>query len=161
MANTLVPQVWTPGSDYTLGVSDSQIAFTRDGNDSIITYNPGVDNNGQPKLDLWISDREVPVLDVQDPEFRRDWQDRFILGDWQQPYYIDSQASNRGFNQFATIVDINPNRDLIQLHGSESDYSLEEISVRNQEFGTAIFWQEGSNSDLVGFFTLSGRSKFR
>ena len=50
MANTLIPQIWTPGSDYTIGTNDSQIVFTRDGNDSIISYNPGVDDNQGLKL---------------------------------------------------------------------------------------------------------------
>ncbi len=151
MVNTLVPQIWTPGSDYTLGVWDSQIAYTRDGNDSIITYNPGVVNDGQQKLDIWISDREVPLLEQQQLRPRRDWQNRFILGDWQQPYYVDSQASNLGLNEFATIIDLDPNRDIIQLHGSPENYSLEEMSIGTNELGTAIFWQEGTRSDLVTF----------
>lgn len=151
MANTLVPQIWTPGSDYTLGDSDSQIAFTRDGNDSIITYNPGVDNNEGRKNDIWISDREVPLLQTQNPESNRNWQNRFILGDWQQPYYVDSQPSNFGLNEFVAILDLDPNRDLIQLHGSEENYSLEEVTLRDRELGTAIFWQEGTNFDLVTF----------
>ncbi len=151
MANTLVAQIWTPGSDYTLGVWDSQIAYTRDGNDSIITYNPGVVNDGQQKLDIWISDREVPLLEQQQLRPRRDWQNRFILGDWQQPYYVDSQASNLGLNEFATIIDLDPNRDIIQLHGSPENYSLEEMSIGTNELGTAIFWQEGTRSDLVTF----------
>ncbi len=151
MANTLVPQIWTPGSDYTLGVSDSQIVYTRDGNDSIVTYNPGVNNDGQQKIDIWISDQEVPLLEVQQPKPRRDWQNRFILGDWQQPYYVDSQASNLGLNKFATIIDFDPNRDIIQLHGSPENYFVEEMSVGDNELGTAIFWQEVTRSDLVAF----------
>ncbi len=151
MANTLVPQIWTPGSDYTLGVSDSQIVYTRDGNDSIITYNPGVDNDEGLKVDIWIGDSEVPLLDDQQPVFFRDWQNRFILGDWQQPYYVDSQPSNFGLNEFAAIVDLDPNRDIIQLHGSPEDYLLEEAIFEDNELGTAIFWQNGTSSDLVAF----------
>jgi hypothetical protein len=151
MVNTLVPQIWTPGSDYTLGVSDSQIVYTRDGNDSIITYNPGVDNDDGLKVDIWIGDSEVPLLDDQQPVFFRDWQNRFILGDWQQPYYVDSQPSNFGLNEFAAIVDLDPNRDIIQLHGSPEDYLLEEAIFGDNELGTAIFWQNGTSADLVAF----------
>ncbi len=151
MANTLVPQIWTPGSDYTLGVVDSQIVYTRDGNDNIITYNPGVDNNEGLKVDIWIGDSEVPLLDDQQPVFFRDWQNRFILGDWQQPYYVDSQPSNFGLNEFAVIVDLDPNRDIIQLHGSPEDYFLEEAIFEDNELGTAIFWQNGTSADLVAF----------
>ncbi|MDJ0533964.1 MAG: SBBP repeat-containing protein [Xenococcaceae cyanobacterium MO_207.B15] len=151
MANTLVPQIWTPGSDYTLGVSDSQIVYTRDGNDSIITYNPGVNNDGQQKLDIWISDQEVPLLEQQQPRPGRDWQNRFILGDWQQPYYVNSQASNLGLNEFVTIIDLDPNRDIIQLHGSPENYLIEEAIIGDNEQGTTIFWQEGTRLDLVAF----------
>jgi 2-polyprenyl-6-methoxyphenol hydroxylase-like FAD-dependent oxidoreductase len=127
------------------------IVYTRDGNDSIITYNPGVDNDEGLKVDIWIGDSEVPLLDDQQPVFFRDWQNRFILGDWQQPYYVDSQPSNFGLNEFAAIVDLDPNRDIIQLHGSPEDYLLEEAIFGDNELGTAIFWQNGTSSDLVAF----------
>ena len=161
MANTIGPQIWTPGSDYTLGSASSQILLTRDGNDNILTYDPGTDNDGQLKLDVLAGDLEVLDLlsrniDVSflreaDNESSRDWQNRFILGDWRQPYYIDPQTSGRGFNQFATIFDLNPNLDLIQLHGDRENYFLEERSLGDRGTGTAIFWQEGINSDLVAF----------
>ena len=165
MANTIGPQIWTPGSDYTLGSSNSQILLTRDGNDSIITYDPGADNNGQLKLDVLVADLEIldilgrdreidiPFLsrEAQNRESDRNWQNRFILGDWQQPYYIDARGSNQGFNQFATIIDIDPDLDTIGLHGSPENYSLSETSLENRGSGTAIFWSEGANSDLVAF----------
>lgn len=151
MANTLVAQIWTPGSDYTFGVADSQVVYTRDGNDNLITYNPGVINKEGAKVDIWIGDREVPLLDAQNPEPNLNWQNRFILGDWQQPYYVDSQPSEFGLDEFVTIVDLEANRDVIQLHGSESNYVLEELSLNDRELGTAIFWQEGSNRDLIAF----------
>lgn len=154
MANTLVAQIWTPGSDYTFGVADSQVVYTRDGNDSIITYNPGVINEEGAKVDIWIGDREVPLLDAQSPEPNRNWQNRFILGDWQQPYYVDSQPSQFGLDEFVAIVDLEANRDVIQLHGSEENYFLEELSLDNRELGTAIFWQEGTNRDLIAFLPL-------
>lgn len=154
MANTLVAQIWTPGSDYTFGVSNSQLVYTRDGNDSIITYNPGVNNDGQQKVDIWISDREIPLLEGQQPQSNRNWQNRFILGDWQQPYYIDSQPSEFGLDEFVTIVDLDFNRDIIQLHGSEANYFLEEINLNDTELGTAIFWRENTNQDLIAFLPL-------
>lgn len=125
MANTQISQIWTPGSDYTFGVSDSQLVYTRDGNDSIMTYNPGVNgvnNDGRQKVDIWISDLEVPLLEGQQPQSNRNWQNRFILGDWQQPYYVDSQPSQFGLDEFVTIVDLDSNRDIIQLHGNEENY---------------------------------------
>jgi hypothetical protein len=151
MGNTLVPQIWTPGSDYTFGVADSQIVYTRDGNDSLITYNPGVVNEEGAKVDIWIADREVPLLEGQSPDTNPNWQNRFILGDWQQPFYVDSQPSQFGLDEFAAIIDLESNRDTIQLHGSPENYVLEELNLNNRELGTAIFWQEGSNRDLIAF----------
>ena len=152
MANTLVPQVWTPGSDYTLGVAESQIVFTRDGNDNLVSYNPEAVSDGQLKVDVWLIDREVPLLNTQDPELLRNWQNRLILGDWQQPYYVDSQVSNLGLNEFVTIIDFDPNLDLIQLHGSPEDYVIQEAIVGDNQLGSGIFWQQATNSDLVAFF---------
>ena len=151
MGNTIGPQVWTPGSDYTFVASDGQMTFTRDGNDTIVNYDPAADNDNGRKLDIWNSDREVPILDARDPDPSRDWQNRFILGDWQQAYYLDPQASNLGLNQFVAILDLDPNRDVVQLHGSQNDYSLREVTLRDREFGTGIFWSQGNDLDLVGF----------
>ena len=189
MANTVGAQIWTPGSDYTLGSANSQILLTRGGKDSILTYDPGADNSGRSKLDILVGDLEIldilsgdlgnidlPFPDPQNTETNRDWQDRFILGDWQQAYYIDGERlssrsprlrrfgnndatpartfdteSEQGLNQFATIIDLDPEQDLIQLHGSPENYVLREVTVRDRGFGTGIFWSEGNNLDLVGF----------
>ena len=77
----------------------------------------------------------------------RDWQDRYILGDWQQPYYVDDPGFS--LKQFASVADFSPSQDIIQLHGSPEDYQL----VENDN-ATFIYWQHETSSDLVAFLPL-------
>ncbi|MEO1522619.1 MAG: hypothetical protein AAFU78_17820 [Cyanobacteria bacterium J06633_2] len=51
--------------------------------------------------------------------------DRFILGDAQTAYYLDGHPTQLGFADFALITDFDSSEDVIQLHGTAENYSLE------------------------------------
>ena len=123
-----------PASDYNslFAERNSQLIWGRHGNDSLVAFDPVAARPGQWQIDIFFGDfvdenfLESLSLVGQDPNrIPRNWQDRFILGDWQQPYYVESQSFNfLGLNQFAFIADFSPNQDFIQLHGTPEDYKL-------------------------------------
>ncbi len=155
--------IFTPSSDYNAPRAEQEIGIVwgRHGNDSLIDFDPGADQAGQRQIDIFFGDlvdeeiAELFGLVGEDLERTpRDWKDRFILGDWQQPYYVDGQPLTFGLNQFAVIADFSPSQDLIQLHGSPQDYHLV-----GSPLGTAIFWQQGIIPDLVALLPrVSGLS---
>ena len=68
------------------------------------------------------------------------------MGDWQQPYYLDRQASNLGLNEFVTILDLDPKG----TNAGEYDvwlakYNNDGDRLWIQQFGTA-----GDDSLLFG-----------
>ncbi|MDJ0897242.1 MAG: SBBP repeat-containing protein [Xenococcus sp. MO_188.B8] len=172
----------TPNSEPNyFADEESEIIWGRDGNDSLLGFDPGTNNRDQTQIDIFLGDSEdlvaaafgtanlpgiiagvnevffgtdTNIVELVSREFNdrliagaRDWQDRYILGDWQQPYYVsDSGASLR---QFASIADFSPSKDIIQLHGTPEDYQL--VEAFN---ATAIFWQQESGSDLIAFLPL-------
>ncbi len=104
----------TPSSDYNAqsGDRESKIMWGRHGNDSLIDFDPGVARPGQRQIDIFFGDfvdEEIyELLDLVGEDLERtprDWKDRFILGDWQQPYYVDGRPLTFGLNQFALIAD--------------------------------------------------------
>ncbi len=99
-------------------------------------------------------DTDTNIVELVSREFNdsliagaRDWQDRYILGDWQQPYYVGDPGFS--LKQFASVADFSPSKDIIQLHGSPEDYQL----VENDN-ATAIYWQQETGSDLIAFLPL-------
>ena len=154
---------FTPSSDYNAWFAEreSGIIYGRHGNDSLIGFDPGAPHPKQRQIDLFFGD----LVDEELYEFfglvgedlertPRDWKDRFILGDWQQPYYIDDPPLSFGLNQFAVIADFSPSQDLIQLHGTSQDYQLV-----GSPLGTALFWQQGTIPNLVALLPgVSGLS---
>ena len=155
----------TPGSDaFQVGrPNKNDTLLTRQGKDTLLAVDPGAANPGQGEIDTLAGDRDIlPVFfDIFLPEIllttlsgrtlseERTWQDRFILGDERQPYYIGS-----GERDYASILDFNPEQDIIQLHGTSEDYQLIESSG-----DTAIYWQRGSERDLVASLSeVSGLS---
>ncbi len=162
---------------------ESEIIWGRDGNDSLLGFDPGTNNPEQTQIDIFLGDSEDLVAaafgttnlsdiisGVSEVFFdtdtnivervsramsprnsliagARDWQDRYILGDWQQPYYVGDPGFS--FKNFASIADFSPSKDIIQLHGSPEDYQLDEA------FGaTAIYWQQGTEPDLIALLPL-------
>ncbi len=152
----------TPASDATVvgRPNKNDTLLTRQGNDTLLAVDPSAANPGQGEIDTLAGDKDIiPVFfDIFLPEIlltdstlseERTWQDRFILGDERQPYYIGS-----GERDYASILDFNPEQDIIQLHGTSEDYQLIESSG-----DTAIYWQRGSERDLVASLSeVSGLS---
>lgn len=132
-------QTYTPGSDLAAAFRKNQIVYGRDGNDILVGANPFANNPNQFQIDVFIGD--LPI--IQSPN-TPNWSDRFILGDWQQPYYVDG-----GLNDFATILDFNRNQDIIQLNGTSADYQL--VQSLN---GTEILHQQGTVTDRVAQLPL-------
>ena len=139
----------SPGSDVVFSIQESSIYWGRDGNDTILSFDPSTDNLLQ--IDLLFGDLVDATLFPELVEIApRDWQNRFILGDWQQPYYVSDLPFLLGLNQFAVIADFDPSQDLIQLHGTPEDYQLITTPL-----GTALFWQQFPVPDLVALFPFT------
>jgi len=149
--NTFAPltNVVTSGSDINFASpaddEEVKIGWGRHGSDRLSGFNPSADLDGKRRIDLFSGDVLEEELFATSPGPFRTWQDTFILGDWQTPYYAENDDDSLGLNQFALIIDFNPNEDIIQLHGTSQDYQLVETSL-----GTAIFWRQGNSFDLIG-----------
>ncbi len=137
----------SPGSDYVSSIDESAIYWGRDGNDTFLL---ATDADNPRQIDLVLGDLVDATLFPELGSTPRDWQNRFILGDWQRPYYVSNLPSRLGLNQFAVIADFDPSQDMIQLHGSSEDYQLIESSGN-----TAIYWQQEGERDLVALFPLA------
>ncbi|BDA68878.1 hemolysin-type calcium-binding region [Calothrix sp. PCC 7716] len=130
--------IYNPGSDVALGQNPSQIILERTGNGILLGYQPipAIDNPNapSPRIDILIGD--VTIEDF------RQWDDTFVLGGWEAPYY-----ANNGLDDLGVILDFNPAQDTIQLFGSANDYQL-----LNVGFGTAIVYQTPTGGlDPIGF----------
>lgn len=66
--------------------------------------------------------------------------DTFVLGDANQAFYNDNDAWTLGVKDYALIVDFNLAQDVIQLHGSANDYTLEALPEETGMTGTGIFY---------------------
>ena len=71
--------------------------------------------------------------------------DRFILGSYEQTYYLDSDS-----NDYAVIVDFNLiEDDTIALYGTDSNYTFDNVTLDDHN-GTGIYFHDGESSDLIG-----------
>lgn len=145
--------VGTPGSDaYLVGrPGKNDTLLTRQGKDMLLGVDPSADRPGQGEIDTLVGDRDIfEVFATDNPPIveadSRRWQDKFILGDERQPYYL-----GLGVKDYASILDFDPNQDLIQLHGTPENYLLSETSDN-----TGIYWQQEGEPELVAI--LSGVS---
>ncbi|MBE9165983.1 SBBP repeat-containing protein [Pleurocapsales cyanobacterium LEGE 06147] len=137
----------SPGSDYIFSIQENAIYWGRDGNDTLFSFDPGANNLLQ--VDLLIGDLVDATLFPEMGGTPRNWQNRFILGDWQQPYYVSGLPFIFGLNQFAVIADFSSSQDTIQLHGTPEDYQLVTTPV-----GTALLWRQFPALDLIAFLPL-------
>nr|AMB48443.1 beta-propeller repeat-containing protein [Nostoc sp. CAVN2] len=140
--------VLTVSSEFNLITSqdeDVKLIWGRHGSDSLLGFDPGADHVGKRRIDIFLGDYIDEQFNPQPGALNlgKSWSDRFILGDWQKPFYVEDDAT-LGLNQLALIVDFNPNEDIIELHGDRKDYELVNTSQ-----GTAIFWREKNGYDLV------------
>jgi Beta-propeller repeat len=128
----------TPGTDFLFNFRNDQNAWARHGNDTILSFDPAAPIPTPPRLkDLkgsadqfnwnillgdFLDESLTPEL-FKNPQLTgKSGRDKFILGDWRQPYYLDNFAL--GLQQQAIVADFQPGLDTIQLHGSKEDYVL-------------------------------------
>lgn len=144
MEDDLLLAIYGPGSDVAVGQRSGQIVWGRTGNDAILGAQPvPADSNPNaplPQVDLLIGD-----FAVDDPAFRQ-WNDAFVLGDWEAPYYANGNPENLGIEDFGFIFDFNPAQDNIQLFGNADNYQLQDVGA-----GTAILFEKETGVDLIGF----------
>ncbi|NEQ43480.1 MAG: hypothetical protein F6K00_07940 [Leptolyngbya sp. SIOISBB] len=69
-------------------------------------------------------------------------EDRFILGDWRTPYYLDDGFI--GSQQVAIVADFQTDLDTLQLHGSPEDYTI-------VNFPFVLPNSDGENRFFTGF----------
>jgi len=128
----------TPVSDFVFNFRNDLNVWGRHGNDVLLGFDPAAPTPEAPAPgEATAEDFQWNVLlgDFLDENIlgsRRFYarpeetgingEDRFILGDWRTPYYLDDYTV--GAQQAAIIVDFQPELDTIQLHGSREDYIL-------------------------------------
>jgi hypothetical protein len=129
--------IYNPGSDVAAAQIPGQIVWGRTGNDALIGSQPvpPFPNSPRPQVDIFIGD-----LAIDDPAFRG-WEDTFILGDWEGPYY-----ANTGGDDYGVVLDFNLAQDTIQLHGSASDYQLVDSGPATQ----ILYQTPTGTTELVG-----------
>lgn len=120
------------GNDTLQGHGDSDRLVGGAGNDSL---NGGTDNdvlNGSINFVSGANELDTLTGGTGD--------DRFILGSESQAYYIAA-----GEGDFATITDFKVGNDIVQLHGSTDDYSVQIIDGNSHLF-------YGNNRELIAVF---------
>lgn len=149
---SVVIEPGTPGSDILLFYPDGpfEVFWGRNGTDALLGFDPAATPSDRLDIDLMIGDLQK----IKDG-FDGTGKDTFILGDWRETYYLDRSDRSLGTNQFATILDFQTELDLIQLHGSPSDYRILEL-----DGNTLLFSQnrgDRQSPDLVAvLFNVSG-----
>ncbi|MBE9240019.1 SBBP repeat-containing protein [Synechocystis salina] len=116
---------WTPGSDYAFGQDSIEFISGREGFDTIIGYDPGLNSALTPvQIDFTFAGPPLtnPFASINEPA-------RYVLGDWRKPYYVDNNIYSEGLTDFMYVsivsfnpVDFSPQNNRLQLHGSLNDY---------------------------------------
>ena len=104
----------TAGSDINIEPLDDQevkVIWGRHGSDSLTGFDPGIDHLGERRIDVLIgdfTDEELfaPQTGQQGPF--REWPNRFILGDWQQPYYVENDPHSLGLKPICSNCRLQP-----------------------------------------------------
>lgn len=160
--NFFANEVLTPGSEPIFGGNEIlSLVFARQGNDTLISYDFDEENNYDFDIDILFGDLEIVPNLIIESLFQTlagappsGGSDRFVLGDWRQPYYTAPTLTNLftlGFNDIAVLYDFNPAEDTIQLHGKPEDYFIVDIGI-----GEIIFLQTSFGiPDAVGFVISS------
>ncbi|MBD2448797.1 MFS transporter [Nostoc sp. FACHB-152] len=173
----------TPASDLVQGgFSNFEILFARAGNDTIYSDDPLKSNTQTQNIDFLFGDLfdnspeefEI-VLNIQntsaggnpllilDRDIPSVGQDRFVLGDIDQPYYSSPNPATLGttnllgLNEFAVIYDLKPGQDFIQLNGNSEDYRLVDVNglkvdgIQQLFYGKALFSLQQGLPDLIAY----------
>ena len=127
------------GGDDTLdGNNGNDILNGGDGNDSL-QGGPGNDVlNGGSGNDILIGvfpgSALPPGLGEIDNFTGGPGADRFILGDAVNAFYDDNNTANPGFGDLASITDLDPSQDQIELNGLPQDYRLQVVGSNTRIF---------------------------
>jgi hypothetical protein len=171
----------TPGTDFAFNFRNDQNVWTRHGNDTILAFDPAspvpippplTELEGTADQFTWqvllgdFLDEEIsPDLFARPQITGRRGNDRFILGDWKQPYYLDNFIL--GLQRQAIVADFQPELDTIQLHGSRENYTLIPFALAGENpqtgevdtiLGRALVWlgpdqvTQRPDFDIVAFF---------
>ena len=112
------------GDDTINGGAGNDSLRGNAGGDVITGVNPNLENAGADEIDTLVGG---------------DNSDRFVLGDNIQAFYDDGDATDEGTTSYARITDFNEAQgDIIQLHGSKSNYRLADSPLENIS-GTAVY----------------------
>ena len=144
----------TPGNDIPFGEKPiSDYIQVREGVDRIIGVNPADPQPGRGEFDILLDlPFTIEGFTPSTPEG-----ELFVLGDENNPYYASGE-SMLGIEDVAVIVDFEPDKDFIRLHGTQNDYFLAEYSSTNLSessffvgSGTAIYLNnsETNEPDIV------------
>jgi Ca2+-binding RTX toxin-like protein len=122
------------GNDTLIGGMGNDWLVGGKGNDILTGVDPSAPNPGRGEVDILTSGKG---------------KNQFVLGDAAKVYYNDDNNASFGIDDYALILDFNHNKDVIQLHGSASNYVLSASPVELPA-GTAIFQKMPSQDELIG-----------
>jgi Ca2+-binding RTX toxin-like protein len=171
----------TPGSDFAFNFRADQNVWTRHGNDTLLAFDPASPVPIPPPLTAlegtadqftwqvllgdFLDETLSPEIFARPEITGRPGSDRFILGDWRQPYYLDDFFL--GLQRQAIVADFDPELDTIQLHGARENYTLIPFALAGQNpqtgevdtiFGRSLVWlgpdpiTQQSDFDIIAFF---------
>ncbi len=121
------------GNDTLIGGRGNDLLLGGNGNDVLIGVSIVEANPGYNQLDRLRGDAGIDV---------------FVLGDSDRAYYNHDTTQVAGRADRASILDFNLSQDIIQLHGSASDYQLKVAAS-----GTEILYTANNSGldELIGF----------
>jgi len=127
------------GNDLVYGESGNDQVFGGRGNDTLFGTTPDPTQGlGFGEVDTLTGGNGNDTFVLAGP----------LLDGTKTVFYNDGDTSSAGTNDYAIIVDFNKN-DIIQLIGSQSDYSLG-VSPEGLQSGTGIFFNDGTIPELIG-----------
>lgn len=119
-------------NDSLYGGVGNDTLYGGEGNDILSGVNPTLANPGVGEVDLLVGMSGA---------------DTFVLGDVTQVYYNQDGTAEQGIADYGNVVDFNPSEDVIQLHGSASNYRLVDLGSHTDLF----YGETGSPQDeLIG-----------
>ena len=129
-------------NDLLFGGNGNDLIFGGDGDDTLIGVDLSSPNSlfGKGEQDTLVGDKRASFNPINGS-------DTFILGDENNVFYDDGDASTSGESDFALIRRFDATEDIIQLQGSADLYRLEFSSVGSTTDAKLIFAPE---TDAVG-----------
>ncbi|WP_138466093.1 cadherin-like domain-containing protein [Poseidonocella sp. HB161398] len=117
-------------------ITGDDILQGEDGDDVLVGADAGSANPGQGEIDVFVGGNGADV---------------FVFGDENGTYYDDGDSADAGLGDYGFVYDFESGTDLVQLHGSASDYFLT-VDEAELTAGTAI-WRAGlagEEDELIG-----------